>query len=227
MSPYGAITEVIDLAHQQAMAKQAALLARMAVSAEVRDTLLLPSAEMTAWHEVGHAIMHAITGVPVARVMIWPAPAYGGFSGRCLLPPDYVPPELIAHLEPDRALVRVCNTLADWAAEHAYSGAQVEMGSSLDEQVVASHLADIVAEGLGIDPILMNLAVASVTYEALKDEVEVATRLHQKLLKARRVGGWQLQHRKRSGNPILVNMMTLRETGPDSLQSGVVPRFLS
>jgi len=26
---------------------------------------------------------------------------------------------------------------------------------------------------------------------------------------------------KRSGNPILVNMLTLRETGPDSLQSGV------
>lgn len=111
MSLYGAITDAIDPAHQQAMAKQAALLARMAVSAEGKDTLLLPSAEMTAWHEVGHAIMHAMTGIPIERVMIWPVPA-GGVSGRCVLPPSYKPASLIAHEEPDRALVRACNTLS-------------------------------------------------------------------------------------------------------------------
>lgn len=192
-NPLGAIGDVIGLEQRQALIDQATLLSRLAASVEGVETLRLPPARITAWHETGHAILHAATSIPIASVRIWPEPAYGGFSGRCSLSPGYKPPILIAHEDPTRAIIRACSTLAGFVGEHVYSGSKVAIGSSIDEQVTAANLVAGAALGLGMEEIALNLAVASIVCEILKEETAIATRLHRQLLSARKVGGKPLR----------------------------------
>ena len=88
-------------------------LVRVAVAVEGLPTLLLPSEQVTAVHEAGHAVLHAAQDHRPSVMRIWPDRVGQGYAGACDFPLEVPALHLHPLHQPHQALVRACVTLAD------------------------------------------------------------------------------------------------------------------
>lgn len=163
-----------------------------AVAREGLQTLMLPSATVTAYHEAGHAVSHAADGNPPSEVAIWHEPRGHGYAGHGDFPPGS--PEIYVNpLEnPDEAIRHGCMLIAGLAAENTVGPSQARAGSSLDEAVVAGGLANGIGQVTGVDPFKVLQAMGSACTLVFKVEAGTVRTIQRRLVAERRIRGRKL-----------------------------------
>ncbi len=112
MSAWGELANAHG-ASRAVLAARVVDLVRVAVAVEGLPTLLLPSEQVTAVHEAGHAVLHAAQGHRPSVMRIWPDRVGQGYAGACDFPLEVPALHLHPLHQPHQALVRACVTLAD------------------------------------------------------------------------------------------------------------------
>jgi len=191
MSAWGELANAHG-ANRAALAAHVVDLARVAVAVEGIPTLLLPSEQVTAVHEAGHAVLHAAQGHQPSVVRIWPDRVGQGYAGACDFPLEAPALHLYPLHQPHQALARACVTLAGWAAEWQFERDGFRLGSSLDELVVAGGLVQGAAQALRRDPEVLLAGCIGATLYVLQCERATVTAVQGRLIGERRVRGAQL-----------------------------------
>ncbi len=167
-------------------------MAMLAIRAEGMQTLLLPGPAVTAAHEAGHAVLHAVQSNPPWCVWIKYYPMGGGYTGSTDFHPDapgiYIKPVE----EPDAAINRACSTVAGWAAEYLFEKAGLKMGSSIDELTVAGNLTRAAAMGMGCNAENLWMSVIGATMYVLQREAVAVRAIQRLLLRENRIRGPKL-----------------------------------
>ncbi len=167
-------------------------MAMLAIKAEGFQTLMLPGPAVTAAHEAGHAVLHAVQSNPPWCVWIKYYPTGGGYTGSTDFHPDapgiYIKPVE----EPDAAINRACSTVAGWAAEYLFEKSGLKMGSSIDELTVAGSLTRAAAMGMGCNAENLWMSVIGATLHVLQCEAVAVRAIQKLLLRENRIRGPKL-----------------------------------
>lgn len=167
-------------------------MARMAVQAEGHSTLLLPGAPVTAAHEAGHCVIHAVQDNPPWCVWIKHSAAGQGYTGSTDFAADAPGFHIRPIEEPEAAIRRACSTVAGWCAEAVFEREGLKLGSSLDELTVAGALVRSASIGLNCDADRLWMNTLGATMWAIQQETATVRAIQKRLLQEGRVRGPKL-----------------------------------